>query len=133
RRDKYAADQSTRVATLSRAVAEEMELPPGLAETVETAGYLMNFGKLLVPPELLTKTGPLSEAEMVLIRSSIQTTADIIAGIEFDGPVVETLRQMQERFDGEGPRGLKGDAILLTARIVAVANAFVAMASPRAY
>jgi PAS domain S-box-containing protein len=133
RRDRYAADQSTRVATLAHAVAGEMGLPAVLAETAETAGNLMNFGKILVPPELLTKTGRLSEAEIKLIRSSIQTTADLIAGIEFSGPVVETLRQMQEHWDGSGPRGLRGEEILLTARIVAVANAFVAIASPRAY
>lgn len=133
RRDRYAADQSMRVAVLARAVAEEMGLAPVLAETAEIAGNLMNFGKILVPPELLTKAGELSQSEISLIRSSIQTTAEIIAGIEFDGPVVETLRQMQEHWDGTGPRGLRGEEILPTARIVAVANAFVAMASPRAY
>ena len=133
RRDHYAADQSMRVATLARAVAEEMGLEPVLAETAETAGNLMNFGKILVPPELLTKTGKLSEDEIRLIRASIQTTADLIAGIEFPGPVVETLRQMQENWDGSGPRGLVGESILPTARIVSVANAFVAIASPRAY
>jgi PAS domain S-box-containing protein len=133
RRDRYAADQSVRVAALAFAVAGEMGLDPVLAETAETAGNLMNFGKLLVPPELLTKAGALSADEIRLIRSSIQATADIIAGIEFDGPVVETLRQMQEHWDGSGPRGLAGEAIAITARIVAVANAFVAMASPRAY
>jgi PAS domain S-box-containing protein len=133
RRDRYAADQSVRVAALSFAIAGEMGLDPVLAETAETAGSLMNFGKLLVPPELLTKAAKLSADEIKLIRSSIQATADIIAGIEFDGPVVETLRQMQENWDGSGPRGLKGEAIGVTARIVAVANAFVAMASPRAY
>ncbi len=133
RRDRYAADQSVRVAALSFAIAGEMGLDPVLAETAETAGNLMNFGKLLVPPELLTKAGKLSADEIRLIRSSIQATADIIAGIEFDGPVVETLRQMQEHWDGSGPRGLAGEQIAVTARIVAVANAFVAMASPRAY
>ncbi len=133
RRDRYAADQSIRVAALSYAIAGEMGLDPVLAETAETAGNLMNFGKLLVPPELLTKTGKLSEDEIKLIRSSIQASADIIAGIEFDGPVVETLRHMQEHWDGNGPQRLAGEDIPVTARIVAVANAFVAMASPRAY
>jgi PAS domain S-box-containing protein len=133
RRDRYAADQSVRVAALAHAIAAEMGLDPVLAETAETAGNLMNFGKLLVPPELLTKAGRLSEDEIRLVRSSIQATADIIAGIEFDGPVVETLRQMQEHWDGSGPHGLVGEAIAVTARVVAVANAFVAMASPRAY
>jgi HD-GYP domain-containing protein (c-di-GMP phosphodiesterase class II) len=68
------------------------------------------------------------------IRDSLQTTADLLAGIEFDGPVVVALRELQEHFDGSGgPAGLKGEEIVLPARIVSVANAFVAMVSPRAY
>jgi HD-GYP domain-containing protein (c-di-GMP phosphodiesterase class II) len=60
--------------------------------------------------------------------------ADMLQSIEFDGPVVETLRQAQERWDGSGqPRGLKGEGILLTARIIAVANALVGMISDRAF
>ena len=106
RRDRYAAQQSARCAALARAIADEMGLDPVLADTAEIAGNLLN---------------------------SLQGTADLIAGVEFDGPVVETLRQVSERWDGGGPRGLKGESILVTARVVAVANAFVALASPRAY
>jgi HD-GYP domain-containing protein (c-di-GMP phosphodiesterase class II) len=105
-----------------------------MVETVEIAGSLMNLGKILVPKEVLTKGESLSEEEIKQVRDSIQTSADLIEGIEFDGPVVETLRQLQERWDGAGvPLGLAGDEILITAQIVAVANAFVAMVSPRAY
>jgi HD-GYP domain-containing protein (c-di-GMP phosphodiesterase class II) len=54
--------------------------------------------------------------------------------VEFDGPVVETIRQVQAHWDGTGrPEGLKGEDILVTARVVAVANAFVGMISPRSY
>ena len=94
----------------------------------------MNLGKILVPAELLTKRGRLSDEEIQQVRGSILASADLLEGIEFEGPVVETLRQLQERWDGIGkPRGLKGEEIIVTARIVAVANAFVAMVSPRAY
>ncbi len=133
RRDHFAADQSVQVAALARAIAEEMGLDPTIAETAEIAGNLVNFGKLLVPSELLTKAHPLSETEIHLIRSSINATADFLAGIEFDGPVIETLRLMPERWDGGGPQGVKGEAIPMGSRIVAVANAFVAIASPRAW
>jgi PAS domain S-box-containing protein len=133
RRDRFAAQQSARTAALASAIAHEIGLDPTLAETVEIAGNLLNFGKILVPPELLTKTGQLSPEEIRQIRDSLQGTADLIAGVEFDGPVVETLRQVSEKWDGSGPRGLSGEQILLPARIVAVANAFVALASPRAY
>jgi len=87
-----------------------------------------------VPAEVLTRSGVLSAGEIQQVRDSLQASADLIAEIEFDGPVVETLRQLQERWDGSGgPNGLKGEEILLPARIVAVANAYVAMVSPRAW
>jgi PAS domain S-box-containing protein len=134
RRDPYSANHSVRVGWLARAIAEEMDLGGVTADTVEIAGNLMNLGKILVPAELLTKTGSLNADEMRRVRDSIQTTAELISGIEFDGPVADTLRQFQEHVDGSGwPRGLKGAEILISARIIAVANAFVAMVSPRSY
>jgi PAS domain S-box-containing protein len=134
RRDPYAANHSQRVATLARAIAGEMSLSEREIDTVETAGNLLNFGKILVAPELLTKSGDMSEEDRQLVRQSIQTSADLLGGIEFDGPVVMTLRQAQARWDGAGiPTGLAGEDILITARIVSVANAFVGMVSKRAY
>jgi HD-GYP domain-containing protein (c-di-GMP phosphodiesterase class II) len=59
---------------------------------------------------------------------------ELLQDLEFEGPVLETIRQKQEHMNGSGyPQGLIGDRILLTARILAVANAFVALVSPRAY
>ena len=133
RRDPFAADHSQRVALLARSIAAEMALPEQDIETAETAGNLLNLGKILVAPELLTQSGELSEQDRQKVRHSMQTTADLLEGIEFDGPVVETLRQAQARWDGAGTPALAGDAILVTARIVAVANAFVGMVSRRAY
>lgn len=134
KRDPYAANHSMRVAQVAQAVAREMGFDETAVQTVGFAGSLMNLGKILVPTELLTKAGQLNEQELGLIRDSLRATADFLEGIEFGGPVVETLRQLGERWDGGGqPRGLKGEAILPEARVVAVANAFVALASPRAY
>ncbi len=111
-----------------------MGLETVLVETAATAGRLMNVGKILVPTRILTKPGTLSPEEITQIRDSLQATADFLQGIEFAGPVVETLRQCQERWDGSGrPRGLAGENILPTARIVALANSFIAMISPRAH
>ena len=134
RRDPYAANHSQRVATLARAIAGEMNLSERETDTAETAGNLLNFGKILVAPELLTKSGDMREEDRQLVRQSIQTSAELLGGIEFDGPVVMTLRQAQARWDGAGiPTGLAGEDILITARIVSVANAFVGMVSRRAY
>jgi PAS domain S-box-containing protein len=134
RRDPFAANHSTRVARVARAVAREMGLTETDMDTAEIAASLLNLGKIMIPPEVLAKTGDLTEEERRLLRNSVQVSADIIQDIEFDGPVVETLRQAQERWDGSGqPRGLKGEDILLPARIIGAANALVGMISDRAF
>ena len=134
RRDPFAADHSARVAAVAVAVAGEMGLDDDQVETARIAGSLMNLGKILVPKELLTKRGKLTEDELKELRESILVSADLVQGIEFDGPVVETLRQLQECWDGSGyPRGLEGEDVIVTARVCAVANAFVAMVSARAW
>lgn len=134
RRDPYAAGHSLRVGQLSKAIATEMDTDDTLTEAAEIAGSLMNFGKVLVPRHILTKTTKLTQGELQRVRDSILTSSDILSIIGFEGPVVPTLRQVLERFDGAGePEHLKGDDIILSARIVAVANAFVAFVSPRAH
>jgi HD-GYP domain-containing protein (c-di-GMP phosphodiesterase class II) len=134
RRDPFAANHSTRVARVAGAVAREMGLTETETDTAEIAANLLNLGKIMIPPEVLAKTSDLTEEERRLLRNSVQVSADMIQEIEFDGPVVETLRQAQERWDGSGqPRGLKGHEILITARIIGVANALVGMISDRAF
>ena len=133
RRDPYSANHSKQVAKVAVATATEIGLEPTLIEAVEFAGNLLNLGKIGVPKELLVKEA-LTDAERQRIRESILESADLLTGIEFTGPVVESLRQAQERWDGAGiPGGLKGPSILITARILAVANALVAMVNPRAH
>lgn len=134
RRDPFAANHSTRVARIARAVAREMGLTETEMDTAEIAANLLNLGKIMIPPEVLAKTGDLTDDERRLLRNSVQVSADIIQDIEFDGPVVDTLRQAQERWDGSGqPHGLKGEDIIVTARIIGVANALVGMISDRAF
>lgn len=134
KRDPFAAQHSSRVAKVARSVAKEMALTEVEIETAEIAGNLLNLGKILIPEDVLSKTGQLTDAERDMIKNSIQTSANLLQGIEFDGPVVETLRQAQENWDGSGqPAGLAGDNIIVTARVIAVANAFIGMTSDRAF
>src|SRR3546814_6941600 len=85
-----------------------MGLDSSLVEAAEVAGSLMNLGKIKVPTEVLTKREKLTDEEMQMIRNSVFASADLIRNIEFDGPVEETLRQLQEQYDGSGgPKGLK--------------------------
>lgn len=132
-RDQHTANHSARVAELARCIAEEMQLSPTLADTTETAGRLMNLGRMMVPLNLLNKIEELTEEEKQTIRNARSISADLLRGIEFEGPVIETIEQSKEHWDGKGPLGLQGNDILVTARIICVANAFISMRSPRAY
>jgi len=134
RRDPFSAHHSARVAEVARTIAEAMHLDEAAVATCDIAGALMNLGKVTVPQDVLTKREALSDDELAMIRQSVLTSAELIEGVEFEGPVAETIRQIQERWDGAGqPAALAGEEILPTARIVAVANAFVGMVSARAY
>lgn len=132
KRDPNAAHHSACVSMIAQSVAQTMQLSEPLPETALIAGQLLNLGKILVPEELLTAK-KINEDGRDRIRTSLKATADLLQGIDFNGPVVETIRQSQECVDGSGPLGLKGDQILITARIVHAVNNFVALVSPRAY
>jgi HD-GYP domain-containing protein (c-di-GMP phosphodiesterase class II) len=133
RRDPFSANHSLLVSHLAQRIAQDMGLDPTLVETARLSGCLMNIGKILVPTELLTKTSPLNQEEKQTMQDSMQAASGLIEDINFDGPVAETLRQWQEKWDGTGPLGLKGDGILISARIIAAANAFIGMISPRSW
>jgi PAS domain S-box-containing protein len=134
RRDPYAAGHSLRVGMISEALALEMGLDEQNVEACRIAGSLMNLGKVLVPRSILIKTSALNPDELRLVRKSILTSADILSLISFQVPVIPTMRQVLERFDGTGvPEQRKGENILQTARIVVIANSFVALVSPRAH
>jgi PAS domain S-box-containing protein len=133
RRDPHAAEHSRRVAALAHDVAVALELDPVLVDAAEMAGLLSNVGKILLPSELLTRPDRLSREELDRVREAVRGGANLLKGIAFPGPVVETLRQMGERWDGKGqPAGLTEENILITARIVAAANTFVALTRTRA-
>lgn len=133
RRDPFSANHSHHVAEVSKSIAVEMGLPELSAKTVDIAGSLMNLGKIFIPPELLTKTGDLTPQERQTLMSSYLVSVDLLKDVTFEGPVVDTIRDMGETWDGTGPLGKNGEDILQTARILAVANAFVGMVSARAY
>jgi putative nucleotidyltransferase with HDIG domain len=133
-RDPYTAGHERRVAQLAAAIADEMGLDHAAMESLRLAACMHDVGKIGVPTELLTKPVRLSRAEIALIREHPALGASILAGIEFEGPVAEIVRQHHERLDGSGyPEGLRDGKILPEARILAVADVAEAMASHRPY
>ena len=109
------------ISRVARGTAEEMGLSPVDVETAELAGELMNLGTVSLSQDLLSKGGNRNEEEKKKYREAILRSADLVAGLEFEGPVADVIRQAQERIDGTGwPKQLRGDAILPAAKVVAV-------------
>jgi PAS domain S-box-containing protein/putative nucleotidyltransferase with HDIG domain len=133
-RDAYTAGHQRRVADLARAIATEMRLSPQMTEGIRTAGVIHDIGKISVPAEILSKPGGLRQKEFELIKDHPQTGYDILKDIEFPWPIADIVLQHHERMDGSGyPQGIKGDAMLLEARIIAVSDVVEAIASHRPY
>jgi HD-GYP domain-containing protein (c-di-GMP phosphodiesterase class II)/DNA-binding response OmpR family regulator len=124
--------RSRRVADYAVAIGNSMGLPPATVRGLRVMGQLIDVGMLQIPRELLWRPGPLAPAEYELIKTHAERGYEALRGIEFPWPVADVVRQHHERLDGSGyPRGLKGEEILLEARIVAVADAVEAMLAQR--
>ncbi|RLE36321.1 hypothetical protein DRJ24_00740 [Candidatus Acetothermia bacterium] len=133
-RDPYTAGHQMRVAQLAVAIAREMGLPKERIEAVRYASLIHDIGKLSVPAEILARPSKLSDTEFEIIKAHPRQAHSILKGIDFPWPVDEIVLQHHERLDGSGyPNGLKGDEIMLEARILAVADVVEAMASHRPY
>jgi len=133
-RDPYTADHEKRVAALSYAIAIELGHSEGFANILRTAAMLHDIGKIYVPAELLSRPGALRREEMELIKVHADAGWDILKNVSFDQPIAEMIRQHHEKLDGSGyPRGLKGNDIMLEARILAVADIVEAFSSHRPY
>ena len=133
-RDPYTAAHEQRVTTLALEIARELGLDEERLEGLALAGDAHDIGKVGVPAEILSKPTALSELEYIMVRQHAETGRELLQGIRFRQPVAEIVAQHHERLDGSGyPLGLAGDAILLEARILAVADVVEAMASHRPY
>ena len=133
-RDPYTSGHEAKVAIISCKIAEEMALPKEQIEAIRVAAALHDIGKISVPSEILTKPGHLSDLEMEIIKTHCRVAYDILKTIKFPYPVAEIILQHHEMMDGSGyPQGLKGDKILMEARIIGTADVIDAMASHRPY
>jgi len=133
-RDPYTSGHQLKVSKLSTAIAQKMKLPQEKIEGIRIASLIHDIGKISIPSEILSKPSKLSEIEYRLIKNHSQIGYDILKSIEFSWPIAQIVLQHQERLNGSGyPQGLKGDDILLEAKIIAVADVIEAMSSHRPY
>ena len=133
-RDPYTVGHERRVAEIAVAIGAGLGFDARRQEGLRVAGYLHDIGKITIPSEILSKPGKLSPIEFKLIQGHPQASYEVLKAVEFPWPVAEVALQHHERIDGSGyPQGLKGEAILLEARIMAVADVVEAMSSHRPY
>ena len=133
-RDPYTAGHQQKVAGLATAIAGEMKLEDTRIDQLRMAATIHDIGKMYVPSDILSRPGKLTDMELSLIKTHAQSGYDIVKGMDFSGPVAETILQHHERLDGSGyPKGLKSEDTLLEAKILAVADVIEAMASHRPY
>jgi PAS domain S-box-containing protein/putative nucleotidyltransferase with HDIG domain len=133
-RDPYTAGHQKRVSDLAKSIAGELGLLMDVIDKIRMAGLIHDIGKISVPAEILVKPGKLSDIEMSLIKVHSQSGYDILKDVELPYPIAEIVFQHHERVDGSGyPKGLKGNEILIEARIIAVADVVEAISSHRPY
>jgi len=134
KRDLYTSGHQQRVMQLACAIASEIGLTSRQMQGIHVAGSLHDIGKINVPTEILTKPGGINEHERGIIQMHPQVGYDIIKGVDFPWPVAQAVLQHHERLDGSGyPAGISGEAIIIEARVLAVADVVEAMLSHRPY
>jgi diguanylate cyclase (GGDEF)-like protein/putative nucleotidyltransferase with HDIG domain len=133
-RDPFTYGHSRKVSSYAVALAEAIGLPSEKVAVISTAALLHDIGKIGIPDEVLNKVGKLEAETWELIQSHAKLSATIVGHVISLVSCLPAILHHHERWDGTGyPSGLKGEAIPIEARILAIADAFDAMTSSRPY
>jgi putative nucleotidyltransferase with HDIG domain len=133
-RDSHTYGHSRQVASYAVRLAQELGLPPERVELLDYAGLLHDVGKIGIRDHILLKPGALDDEEYAVMQSHPRIGVKIIDRVRGLRPTLALIEAHHERYDGKGyPNGLRGEAIPLEARILAIADAFEAMTADRAY
>jgi len=133
-RDPFTDKHQKRVADLAAALVTEMNLGQEMIYEITVAANLHDIGKVTISNEILNKLEPVTPEEFEIVKTHSQFGYDLIKDIEFPWPIAKIVLQHHEKINGSGyPRGLKGEEILLSARILCVADVVEAMVSERPY
>jgi HD-GYP domain-containing protein (c-di-GMP phosphodiesterase class II) len=114
----------------SAQIAMALGLPPDEIENIRVASLLHDIGKIEISLSILHKTSKLTKEEFELIKRHPQIAADLIRPIQCLHDTIQLILYHHERWDGKGyPAGLKGEEIPIGARIIAIAEVYVALTS----
>lgn len=130
----FMSGHSERVSKYSVDLATALGIPHNEVTKLRFAGLIHDVGKVAVPSSIIDKPGPLGQSEILQVRHHPVLTMDIIRNIAHLSELAWIAGHHHERWDGTGyPDGLAGEEIPLLSRIMAVADAFDAITSPRSY
>jgi HD-GYP domain-containing protein (c-di-GMP phosphodiesterase class II) len=133
-RDPYTRGHSERVGSYAAWLAKALHFSRKKIELLTFASRLHDIGKVSIPDSILLKPGRLTPEERAQIQLHPVHSIEILRNLKFIRLALPFILHHHERYDGQGyPYGLKGKAIPLEARILAVADAFDAMLSDRPY
>lgn len=133
-RDGYAVGHQRRVARLAVAIARELGLSADMTDGIYMAALVHDVASITVQGDILCKPAALTPLERELVEKHVQSAYEMLKGIEFPWPIAMMIKQHHERLDGSGyPNHLRGDAILIEARILAISDVMAAMTSARPY
>jgi HD-GYP domain-containing protein (c-di-GMP phosphodiesterase class II) len=132
--DASTEQHTRRVAEWAVAIGEDLGLAPGRLRDLALAGMLHDIGKLEVPHEILTKPGALDDEEMAIIRMHPVWGDRLLASLGYGDRIRRPVLGHHERLDGSGyPDAIAGEQLDLETRILAVADVYDALVSPRVY
>ncbi|WP_415366199.1 diguanylate cyclase [Saccharothrix sp. BKS2] len=124
--------RSVAIAEWARTAAERLERDAGEVRTAHRAGRLLDVGMVVLPDDLLTESGPLTDQQWHLLHEHPDSGARMVGVLPDHAEVAEVIRQHHERWDGAGyPNGLRGERIRIEARILSVCDAWAAMRADR--
>jgi len=133
-KDPYTRGHSDRVTRYSVLIARELGLPETMVETVRISAQLHDVGKIGIEDRILKKPGALTPEEFEIMKTHTTKGANILRGVPQLAEMLPGIELHHESLDGRGyPRGLQGDEIPLSPRIIAVADTFDAVTTNRPY
>lgn len=133
-KDSHTKGHSHSVMSLCVSLGKDIGLSAEEVSNLQAAALLHDIGRIGTPEEILEKREPLAKDEWKLVQNHAKLGSRIIKRVQQMGAIVPAVKHHHERYDGKGyPNGLSGKNIPLLARIIAIADAFDAMTSPRSY